>query len=83
MTFETNEKCTLTPSLPKEKKEKKKKPLQKLETIVIITQTVNAQHDKNDIIVALWPYLLLSTSFGKLMVNLQRDARKEFKGSTA
>lgn len=28
-------------------------------------------------------YLLLSTSFGMLIVNLQRDARKEFKGSTA
>ena len=73
----------INPIPPQREKGKKKKPLQKLETIVIITQTVNAQHDKNDIIVALWPYLLLSISFGKLMVNLQRDARKEFKGSTA
>jgi hypothetical protein len=28
-------------------------------------------------------YLLFSASFGKLIVNLQSDARKEFKGSTA
>jgi hypothetical protein len=31
----------------------------------------------------MWNYLLFSASFGKLIVNLQSDARKEFKGSTA
>lgn len=31
----------------------------------------------------MWNYLLFSASFGKLIVNLQVDARKEFKGSTA
>lgn len=28
-------------------------------------------------------YLFFSASMGKMIVNLQRDARKEFKGSTA
>lgn len=52
-------------------------------TIKRITPKETHKHTHHQTNSAMTPYLFLSASFGKLIVNLQRDARKEFNGSTA